>query len=103
MRTRNYVLMIAILILAIITVYVDLPNSPGLHVGPVQQDFRIRQGLDLQGGLQVLLEADLAAGEELEPGALGVAASIIENRVNALGVVEPLVQTQGERRIIVEL
>jgi protein-export membrane protein SecD len=103
MRTRNNVLLIAILILAIITVYVDLPNSPGVHIGPVQQDFRIRQGLDLQGGLQVLLQADLAAGEELEPGALNVAASIIENRVNALGVVEPLVQTQGERRIIVEL
>jgi protein-export membrane protein SecD len=32
-----------------------------------------------------------------------VAASVIENRVNALGVVEPLVQTQGSRRIIVEL
>ncbi|HSJ55390.1 MAG TPA: protein translocase subunit SecD [Anaerolineae bacterium] len=102
MRTRNNVLMIAILILAIITVYVDLPNSPGLHVGPFQQDFRIRQGLDLQGGLQVLLQADVEEGD-LEPGALNVAATIIENRVNALGVVEPLVQTQGEQRIIVEL
>lgn len=95
--------MIAILILAIVVVYIDLPSSPGLHVGPVQQDFQVRQGLDLQGGLQVLLEADLPEGEELEPGALGVASSIIENRVNALGVVEPLVQTQGERRVIVEL
>ncbi len=100
---RNSVLMIAILILAIVVVYIDLPSSPGLHVGPVQQDFQVRQGLDLQGGLQVLLEADLPEGEELEPGALGVASSIIENRVNALGVVEPLVQTQGERRVIVEL
>jgi len=95
--------MIAILILAIIAIYVDLPNSPGLHIGPLQQDFRIRQGLDLQGGLQVLLQADVESTADLEPGALGVAASIIENRVNALGVVEPLVQTQGEQRIIVEL
>jgi len=103
MRTRNNVLLIAILILAIIAVYVDLPNSPGLHIGPLQQDFRIRQGLDLQGGLQVLLQADVESSAELEQGALGVAATIIENRVNALGVVEPLVQTQGEQRIIVEL
>jgi protein-export membrane protein SecD len=95
--------LIAILVLAIVVLYVDLPDSPGLHLGSVQQEFRIRQGLDLQGGLQVLLEADLPQGESLEPGALGVASSIIENRVNALGVVEPLVQTQGDRRIIVEL
>jgi protein-export membrane protein SecD len=103
MRTRNNVLLIAILILAIVTIYVDLPNSPGFHLGPIQQDVRIRQGLDLQGGLQVLLQADVDPGTELEPGAMNVAASIIENRVNALGVVEPLVQTQGDRRIIVEL
>jgi protein-export membrane protein SecD len=107
MRTRNIVSLIAIAILAIISVYVALPNSPGIHIdlGPISihRDFEIKQGLDLQGGLQVLLEADLPAEEELESGALGVAAKIIENRVNALGVVEPLVQTQGERRIIIEL
>jgi protein-export membrane protein SecD len=86
-----------------ITIYVDLPDSPGLHIGDIDLDFEIKQGLDLQGGLQVLLEADLPEGQELEAGSLDVAAQIIENRVNALGVVEPLVQTQGDRRIIVEL
>ncbi|HSJ56373.1 MAG TPA: protein translocase subunit SecD, partial [Anaerolineae bacterium] len=103
MNTRNVVLLIAILLVAAITIYVDLPNSPGLHIGPIDQEFEIRQGLDLQGGLQVLLETDLPDNQAPEPGALDVAAQIIANRVNALGVVEPLVQTQGERRIIVEL
>ncbi len=107
MRTRDIVLLVCIIILAAIALYVVVPGSPGLHIslGPLQidRDFEIRQGLDLQGGVQVLLEADLEAGQALEPGALDVAASIIENRVNALGVVEPLVQTQGDRRIIVEL
>jgi protein-export membrane protein SecD len=107
MRTRDIVLLISIIVLAAIALYVVVPGGPGVHIslGPIQidQDFEIRQGLDLQGGVQVLLEADLEPGQELEPGALDVAASIIENRVNALGVVEPLVQTQGERRIIVEL
>lgn len=100
-------MIILIVVLAAITLYIVVPNSPGLHIsaGPIdiQRDFEIKQGLDLQGGVQVLLEADLEPGQELEPGALDVAAKIIENRVNALGVVEPLVQTQGERRIIVEL
>ncbi len=107
MGTRNTVLLILIIILAAITIYIVVPNSPGLHItlGPIdiQRDFDIKQGLDLQGGVQVLLEADLDPGQELEPGSLDVAATIIGNRVNALGVVEPLVQTQGERRVIVEL
>ena len=100
-------MLVAILILALIVIYVAVPGSPGIHLelGPIQIDreFEIKQGLDLQGGLQVLLVADVPEDQELDPGALDVAASIIENRVNALGVVEPLVQTQGERRIIVEL
>lgn len=107
MRNRTITMMIVILILTLIVVYIVLPNSPGVHIelGPVKidRDFEIKQGLDLRGGLQVLLEADLPPGGELEPGALDIAATIIGNRVNALGVVEPLVQTQGERRIIIEL
>ncbi len=107
MGTRNTVQLISIVILASIAIYVVFPGSPGIHIslGPIdiQRDFAIKQGLDLQGGVQVLLEADLEPGQDLEPGALDVAASIIENRVNALGVVEPLVQTQGNRRVIVEL
>ncbi|MGC9333591.1 MAG: protein translocase subunit SecD [Anaerolineae bacterium] len=103
MSSRNVILLSAILLLTLMAVYVVLPNSPGIHIGPINQDFGIKLGLDLQGGLQVLLEADLPADEALEPGALNVAGQIIDSRVNALGVVEPLVQTQGDRRIIVEL
>ena len=107
MKSRNIALLIMIIILAAITLYIVVPNSPGVHIslGPIQIDhsFGIRQGLDLRGGVQVLLQADLQPGQQLEAGALNVAAKIIENRVNALGVVEPLVQTQGDRRIIVEL
>jgi protein-export membrane protein SecD len=108
MNTKNTtILLVIIFALALIVLFIVLPGSPGLHfeLGPVQadRDFRIRQGLDLQGGLQVMLEADLPPDQELEPDSIQVAAQIIDNRVNALGVVEPLVQTQGERRIIVEL
>jgi protein-export membrane protein SecD len=103
MSSRNILLLSAILVLTLAAVYVVWPNSPGIHIGPLDQDFGINLGLDLQGGLQVLLEADLPPDEVLEPGALNVAGQIIDNRVNALGVVEPLVQTQGDRRIIVEL
>lgn len=107
MKSRNVVLLIAIVILTLSVVYIDLPDSPGLHfeLGPIKvaRDFQLKQGLDLQGGVQALLEADLPANEKPEPGSMEIVSQIIDNRVNALGVVEPLVQTQGERRIIVEL
>lgn len=66
-------------------------------------DFPIMRGLDLQGGLQVLMEADVPADEQVTSDQMDTARQIIDRRVNALGVTEPLVQTEGERRILVEL
>ncbi len=66
-------------------------------------DFPIRQGLDLQGGLQVLLAADVPPEQDVTPEQIDTARQIIDQRVNALGVAEPLVQVEGERRILVEL
>jgi len=68
-----------------------------------QRDIALRLGLDLQGGLQVLLAADVPAGQELDTDSMETARRIVENRVNSLGLTEPIVQAQGERRIIVEL
>ena len=68
-----------------------------------QRDIALRLGLDLQGGLQVLLAADVPEGQELEATSMETARVIVENRVNSLGLTEPIVQAQGERRIIVEL
>jgi len=107
MRERNLSLLIAILILAAVVIWIDLPNNPGLHIhlGPIKidRDIMVRQGLDLQGGLQVLLVADLPEGQKIDRESMEAARIIVANRVNGLGVVEPVVQLQGERRIIVEL
>lgn len=55
-------------------------------------------GLDLQGGLAVLLEAKDATDEQMEQ-----ALNIIQNRVNKLGVAEPEIQRQGTNKISVQL
>ena len=68
-----------------------------------QRDIALRRGLDLQGGLQVLLAADVPEGQELDAASMETARRIVESRVNGLGLTEPVVQAQGERRIIVEL
>ncbi|MEM7738660.1 MAG: protein translocase subunit SecD, partial [Deinococcota bacterium] len=60
----------------------------------------LRLGLDLQGGLRVVMQTQ---EEDPLPEDLQAARSVIENRVNEFGVSEPLIQTSGERRIIIEL
>jgi protein-export membrane protein SecD len=106
MKTRHVILFVIIAIVTLAVVLIDLPTN-GIRFKLGETEFawvpRIRQGLDLRGGLQVLLEADVPADQTVEPESIRQVSTIISNRVNALGVTEPLVQTQGGRRIIVEL
>ncbi len=59
-------------------------------------------GLDLVGGLRVLLQADIAA-DSFSAEDLGETANNVSRRVNALGLTEATVQVQGRDRILVEL
>ncbi len=64
----------------------------------------MRLGLDLQGGIHMVYQADFSAvepGEEAE--AIDGAIAVIEKRINILGVTEPVIQKQGADRIMVEL
>ncbi|MBQ5919628.1 MAG: preprotein translocase subunit SecD, partial [Selenomonadaceae bacterium] len=63
----------------------------------------IRQGLDLQGGTHVVLEAEDTPEAQVNEDAMERVVRIMEKRVNELGLAEPIVQRQGDRRIIVEL
>lgn len=63
----------------------------------------IKQGLDLQGGSHVVLQAVETADSKIDDDALKRSVTIIERRVNELGLTEPLIQRQGKDRIIVEL
>jgi protein-export membrane protein SecD len=66
----------------------------------------IQLGLDLQGGMHLVLELDQTersfTGEERND-AIDRALEIIRNRVDQFGVTEPLIQKVGDERIIVEL
>lgn len=66
----------------------------------------IQLGLDLQGGMHLVLELDESdrsfTGEE-QSDAIDRALEIIRNRVDEFGVSEPLIQKVGNERIIVEL
>lgn len=61
-----------------------------------------RLGLDLQGGLQVLLEADLPENAQIDSASMEIARDIVQQRTDALGVNENVIQVAGERRIVGE-
>lgn len=65
----------------------------------------LKLGLDLRGGMHLLLEVDKEKiPEGLSPSdALNTAIEILRNRVDQFGVAEPVIQRQGERWIVVEL
>ncbi len=107
MGQRQWILLGFIIVLALVALWIDQPNHSGinLQLGPLkfQREVKVYRGLDLQGGLQVLLQAKMPDGAVPDPDALEAARTIIENRVNSLGVSEPLIQIQGNDKIVVEL
>ena len=64
----------------------------------------IRKGLDLQGGIQIVYQAESAPGQPLTASALQRTVQVISYRVNRLGVSEPIVQSEPKvDRILIEL
>jgi len=107
---RNHVRwLVFIVLLTVFCIWVSLPDNQGIHIdtdndGKADIGLNVQQslGLDLVGGLRVLLQA------ELPPGAFTIddlrqAANNVARRVNSLGVGEATVQVQGRDRILVEL
>jgi len=61
-------------------------------------------GLDLQGGVSLTYQADLnLIGKESKKEVMEMLKDRIEQRVNSYGVAEPVIQIQGEDRLIVDL
>jgi len=84
------------LIISIALVVVSL-----VVIFPVRQ--KIRLGLDLQGGSHILLECVDTPEAPVDSDAVNRVVEIIRNRVDQLGVAEPVIARQGERRVLVQL
>jgi preprotein translocase subunit SecD len=99
MTRRNRLPFIIIAVIFVLAILVVVPLDKG-----VLGKRGMHLGLDLQGGTHLVYLADFSS---LEPGAeaeaIDGAVAVIEKRVNALGVSEPVIQQLGEDRITVEL
>ena len=115
-RNRKLVLIVALIAAA---VYYLLPSvdfysmtddereTLGLKAPEQLVDLKKRSlnlGLDLQGGIHLVLEVKTEGMEQQEAqDAVAQAQEVIRNRVDQFGVAEPTIQRQGDNRIIIEL
>ena len=83
-------------------VIILLLAAGALFVAFPPQD-KINQGLDIQGGLSVVLSAESTDGEPVSQESMEKSKAIIEERVNALGASEASVQIQGGDQILVQI
>lgn len=82
---------------------IEVPNAfSNTGENLFERDVQPRLGLDLQGGLQVLLEADIPADQEISADEMDVARQIVQQRTDALGVNENSITVAGDRRIVGE-
>ncbi len=65
--------------------------------------YGINLGLDLRGGAHIVLQAKPTEERPIDNTVMAGIQSVIERRVNQLGLTEPVIQREGQDRIIVEL
>ena len=99
---------ILIILIAVTTAYVVYPKNEGIKINDYginyYNDLKFHLGLDLQGGTHLVYQSDLSQiKEEDRSSAIEGVRDVIERRVNAFGVSEPIVQTTKNDRLIVEL
>lgn len=73
----------------------------GFSFNPIKE--RINLGLDLSGGLHVVMEAKEKPGQKITQDTIQKSIGILRQRVDQLGVTEPIIQGEGNSRVIVEL
>ncbi|MFH2136244.1 MAG: hypothetical protein ABII19_01215, partial [Patescibacteria group bacterium] len=116
-RAKVWWLIILILAITVLAGFLNYPNyydkgvdwlkkTTGISL-PQFYKLPFRLGLDLQGGTHLIYEADTSAIPDKDrDDALEGVRDVIERRVNAFGVAEPVVQTTNagaSQRVIVEL
>ncbi len=93
-----------IFLFILLSLYFTLQFVPGIPWGWAQKQLNL--GLDLKGGMQLLLEVDFSEvkiNKADKENAVQSAIEIIRNRIDQFGVTEPSIQRIGENRILVQL
>jgi len=101
LRLGNLLKVAVILVVAAAVSLVSFYPVAGVPWLPLTQDINL--GLDLRGGVHVVLEAVDTEDAKATPDAVQRSIGMLEERINQFGVTEPVIQQQGTNRIIVEI
>jgi len=103
---RTLMFLLLIVLLGAGAVFVDLPGTPGIHIGGYNNDLQVKQGLDLKGGIQFLLQAQCPADQPKcdVPGQMGNVIDNITRRINGgLALTDAVIRQEGSDRVLVQL
>jgi SecD/SecF fusion protein len=93
---RNYLVLLGAIAAALVgALFLAIPGSPAYQKPTL--------GLDLQGGIEVILRAVPDKGQSINAAQMQTAQNIIQSRVNKLGLSSPNVARQGTDEIVVQL
>ena len=70
-------------------------------VFPIQG--KVRLGLDLRGGVHIVLQAKGTPGNPVTPDSIDRLLAVLRSRIDQYGIAEPVIQKQGDDRIAVDL
>ncbi len=96
MKKAAAILIVIVMIFSWVITLTDLGG-----IGPIKD--RIKLGLDLSGGVYVVMEAQTDKKDKELQDLMNQTQAVIENRVNQMGLSEPVVTIEGDNKIRVEL
>lgn len=105
MRSRVWLRLLVVVILGLLAIQIAFAPVALVRFTPEWRGFnlQINLGLDLRGGSYLVLEGQDTPQRRATAEDVDAAMRVIESRIDQLGLVEPNLQRQGSRRIIVEL
>jgi SecD/SecF fusion protein len=93
---RSHLILVGLILVALAGVAaLGIPGSPAHK--------KVTLGLDLQGGLEVVLKAVPPKNQQVTSDGMDTAISTMRNRVDSLGVSEPEIRRQGNNQIVIQL
>jgi SecD/SecF fusion protein len=93
---RSHLILVGLIVAALVGVaFLAIPSSPAHK--------KVTLGLDLQGGLEVVLKAVPPPGKTCDSACMDRSVSIMRSRIDKLGVSEPEIRKQGSNQIVIQL
>ncbi len=106
MHRRTYLWLLFIAVLAAGAIFVDLPNTKGIHLAGYNNSLKVQEGLDLQGGVQITMQVYCPTSQphcQIAPQ-MGAIIDNLNRRISeGLAVNDAVVRTEGGNRVLIQL